>query len=89
VICAVGLATGLQFCAIVHKADGTSFGSVVTTLAPGAEVTTWNVHVTASDSEKPTVVDTAVIVPGAAGVVLTPFKETGAAEDTHLTAEAL
>jgi len=87
VICAVGLATGLQFCAIVHKADGTSFGSVVTTLAPGAEVTTWNVHVTLSVSEKPTVVVTAAIVPGAAFVMLTPFKETGFAEDTHETLE--
>jgi len=86
VICAVGLATGLQFCAIVHVFDVIS-SLTVTTAAPGAEVITLNVHFTCSDSEKPTVVDTAVIVPGAAAVVLTPFKEDGAAVDTHETVE--
>jgi len=87
VIDAYVLATGLQFCSIIHVFDGTVFETAAT---PGA-VTTWNVHDTYSDSEKPTVVDLAVIVPGTAAVVLTPFKETGLVAEVvlHVTAEAL
>jgi len=88
VIFADGLATGLQFCAIVHVADVISFFSVTGGDTLAAEVVTVNVHFTCSDSEKPTVVDTAVIVPGAAVVVLTPFKELGFAVDSHVTSEA-
>jgi len=79
------LATGSQFCAIVHAFDVTSVG---TALSPG-DATTWNVHITVSDSEKPSDADTAVIVPGGAAVVLTPAKETGGAVLLHETSEAL
>lgn len=44
-------------------------------------------HVTLSYSEKPTDATLAVISAGAAAVMLTPFKEAGAAELTHETAE--
>jgi len=87
VIDAYVLATGLQFCSIIHGFDETAFG----TAAPPEGPTTGNVHDTVSVSEKPTVVDLAVIVPGVAAVVLTPFKETGLVAEVvlHVTAEAL
>jgi len=87
VIDAYVLATGLQFCSIIHDFDETSVGTGSTPLA----VTNGNLHDTYSVSEKPTVVDLAVIVPGTAAVVLTPFKETGLVAEVvlHVTAEAL
>jgi len=87
VIDAYVLATGLQFCSMTQLFDETSSLTGATPLA----VTTGNVHDTVSVSEKPTVVDLAVIVPGTAAVVLTPFKETGLVAEVvlHVTAEAL
>jgi len=87
VINAYVLATGLQFCAIVHSFDVTGDA----TAGVPAVATTWNVHFTVSDSEKPSVVLIAVIRPGAVAVLLTPDKETGAFVPvlTHVTSAAL
>jgi len=87
VINAYVLATGLQFCSIIHAFDVTGDATAARPEGP----TNGNVHFTVSDSEKPSVVLIAVIRPGTAAVLLTPDKETGAFVPvlTHVTSAAL